>query len=198
MTLKITGKNLDLGESLRSYASERVDNIIGKYANRSLSGQLSVEKNHDRFITNCAIHLASGLDMQSSGEGHDAYVSVDAAVERLEKRLRRYKRRLKNHGQNASESAGWVESTGIDYVIDAEHTLSFDGGGEPIGAPAVIAEAPARVRAMSVSDAVMQMDLADQEFLVFRNAIHGGVNVVYRRADGNIGWIDPAGTATHE
>ncbi len=193
MTLKVTGKNLDLGESLRLYASERVGNIVEKYANRSLSGQLSVEKSHDRFVTNCAIHLASGLDMQSSGEGHDAYGSVDAAVERLEKRLRRYKRRLKNHGQNAGESASEVESTGIDYVIDAENSLSFDGGGEPVGAPAVIAEMPARVRSMSVSDAVMQMDLADQEFLVFRNAIHGGVNVVYRRADGNIGWIDPAG-----
>jgi ribosomal subunit interface protein len=196
MMLKITGKNLDLGESLRSYASERVGNIVGKYANRSLSGQLSVEKNHDRFITSCAIHLASGLDMQSSGEGHDAYVSVDAAVDRLEKRLRRYKRRLKSHGQNAGDSGLSVEGVGVDYVIDAEHSLSFDGAAEPIGAPAVIAETPARVRAMSVSDAVMQMDLAEQEFLVFRNAIHGGVNVVYRRSDGNIGWIDPAGTAT--
>jgi ribosomal subunit interface protein len=193
MTIKITGKNLDLGESLRSYASERVGNAVGKYASRSLSGQLSVEKNQDRFVTNCAIHLASGLDMQSSGEGHDAYVSVDAAVERLEKRLRRYKRRLKSHGQNASVSAPGVGGTGIDYVIDAEHALGDDAGSEPTGAPAVIAEMPARVRAMSVSDAVMQMDLADQAFLVFRNATHGGVNVVYRRADGNIGWIDPAG-----
>jgi hypothetical protein len=111
-------------------------------------------------------------------------------LERLEKRLRRYKRRLKSHGQGADGAAQLYDGAGIDYVIDAEQAGDA-GSGE--GAPAVIAETPARVRAMSVSDAVMQMDLADQTFLVFRNASHGGINVVYRRPDGNIGWIDPSG-----
>jgi ribosomal subunit interface protein len=190
MTIKVTGKNIDLGESLRSYALNRVDTALGKYSGRSLSGQISVEKNHDGFFTQCAMHLASGLDVQSTGSGADAYGSVDSAMERLEKRLRRYKRRLKSHGQGVDGPAQLYESAGIDYVIDAEQAADGESGE---GGPAVIAETPARVRAMSVSDAVMQMDLADQTFLVFRNASHGGINVVYRRPDGNIGWIDPSG-----
>ena len=190
MTIKVTGKNIDLGESLRAYALDRVDTALDKFSGRSLSGQISVEKNHDGFFTHCAIHLASGLDVQATGNGVDAYGSVDSAMERLEKRLRRYKRRLKSHGQGVDGPAQLYESAGIDYVIDAEQAADAESGE---GAPAVIAETPARVRAMSVSDAVMQMDLADQTFLVFRNASHGGINVVYRRPDGNIGWIDPSG-----
>ena len=190
MTIKVTGKNIDLGESLREYALNRVDTALDKFSGRSLSGQISVEKNHAGFFTHCAIHLASGLDVQSTGNGADAYGSVDSAMERLEKRLRRYKRRLKSHGQGVDGPAQLYESAGIDYVIDAEQAADAESGE---GGPAVIAETPARVRAMSVSDAVMQMDLADQTFLVFRNASHGGINVVYRRPDGNIGWIDPSG-----
>jgi ribosomal subunit interface protein len=196
MTIKITGKNLDLGESLRSYALNRVETALGKFSGRPVSGQISLEKNHDGFVTQCAMHLASGLDVQSAGNGADAYGSVDSAMERLEKRLRRYKRRLKSHGQGTGNSGHLLESAGIDYVIDLERTADSSGlEGDGAGAPAVIAETPARVRAMAVSDAVMQMDLADQPFLVFRNAAHGGINVVYRRPDGNIGWIDPSGGA---
>ncbi len=193
MTIKVTGKNIDLGENLRAYALNRVDTALDKYSGRSLSGQISVEKNHDGFFTHCAIHLETGLDVQSTGNGADAYGSVDSAMERLEKRLRRYKRRLKSHGQGVDGPAQLYDSTGIDYVIDAEQAADAGTGA---GAPVVIAETPARVRAMSVSDAVMQMDLADQTFLVFRNASHGGINVVYRRPDGNIGWIDPSGVVT--
>jgi ribosomal subunit interface protein len=196
MTIKITGKNVELGESLRNYAVGRIETALGKYAGRPLSGQVSLEKNHAGFLAQCAIHLASGLDMQSAGNGPDAYGSVDSAVERLEKRLRRHKRRLKSHGQGTSNSVHLFESQGIDYVIDVERAAAFPAGEEEgAGAPAVIAEMPARVRAMTVSDAVMQMDLAGQAFLVFRNAAHGGINVVYRRPDGNIGWIDPSGAA---
>jgi len=194
MTIKVTGKNLDLGESFRTYALTRVEGALSKYSTRFVSGQISVEKNHEGFLTQCSIHLASGLDVQSAGNGSDAYGSVDSAMDRLEKRLRRYKRRLKSHGQGMGNPGHLSEIGGIDYVIDAERTAeSADGSDSGQGAPAVIAEAPARVRVMPVSDAVMQMDLADQLFLVFRNAAHGGINVVYRRPDGNIGWIDPSG-----
>jgi ribosomal subunit interface protein len=194
MTIKVTGKNVDLGESLREYALNRIDGSLDKYSGRSVSGQISVEKNADGFFTQCSIHLASGLDVQCTGLAQDAYGSVDSAMDRLEKRLRRYKRRLKSHGQSADGPEQLFESVGIDYVLDAESVGDHPDGAEVVGgSPAVIAEAPARVRAMSVSDAVMQMDLADQAFLVFRNASHGGINVVYRRPDGNIGWIDPSG-----
>ena len=192
MTIKITGKNVDLGESLRKYALDRVETALGKFAGKPVSGQISVEKNSDGFTTQCAIHLETGLDMQSAGNGPDAYGSVDSAMGRLEKRLRRYKSRLKNHAQATVNPAQILDSAGMDYVIDVERTGEAGSG---VGAPAVIAEKPARIRAMAVSDAVMQMDLADQPFLVFRNAAHGGINVVYLRPDGNIGWIDPSGGA---
>ncbi len=194
MTIKITGKNVDLGDSLRSYAADRANSAITKYAGQCLSGTICLEKNQIAFVTHCALHLASGLDVQAAGEAVDAYASIDAALERVEKRLRRYNRRLKSHGQGIGESVPLPSGMGVDYVIDAGH---FDGeleeDGAEQGAPAVIAEKPARVMSMTVGNAVLHMDLADRQFLVFRNAAHGGVNVVYKRDDGNIGWIDPSG-----
>jgi len=196
MTIKVTGKNIDLGESLRSYALNRVEAALDKYSGRSVSGQISVEKNAEGFFAHCALHLDTGLDIQATGTGVDGYGSVDAATDRLEKRLRRYKRRINDHGQGAA-AAQHLEGPGVDYIIDVESAVddnedSHDGDGPP----AVIAENPVPVRAMSVSDAVMQLDLVESSFLVFRNAAHGGINVVYRRADGNIGWIDPSGVVT--
>ena len=195
MTIKITGKNIDLGENFRGYTLDRIESALGKFSGRSVSGQISVEKNTGGFLTQCAIHLDNGLDMQSTGNGPDAYGSLNSAIERLEKRLRRYKRRLKGHGQGTVHTPQLPDGAGIDYVIDLERTAESPDAGDGGDAPAVIAETPARVRSMAVSDAVMQMDLADRSFLVFRNAAHGGINVVYRRQDGNIGWIDPSGVA---
>ncbi|ADP69811.1 sigma 54 modulation protein/ribosomal protein S30EA [Rhodomicrobium vannielii ATCC 17100] len=195
MTIKVTGKNIDLGESLREYALNRVESALDKYSGRSVSGQISVEKNTDGFFSHCAIHLESGLDLQSTGTGVDGYASVDSAMERLEKRLRRYKRRIDDHGQGDA-AALQFESAGVDYIIDVESADESADTHDGDGAPAVIAESPVQVKALSVSDAVMQLDLADKSFLVFRNAAHGGINVVYRRADGNIGWIDTGGAVT--
>ena len=201
MISKITGKNVDLGENLRGYALNRLKTALEKYAGRSICEHVSVEKNHYGFLTQCSIHLASGLDIQSTGTGNDAYASVDSAIERLEKRLRRYKRRLKSHGQGIEIPAPMEAPAEADAhdLIDADDQ---DGGAKiaegDTGAPAVIAEMPARIRTMSVSDAVMQMDLAEKSLLVFRNAAHGGLNVIYRRSDGNIGWIDPNGVAGAE
>src|ERR1700741_5133049 len=115
MTIKVTGKNVDLGDNLRGYTLGRVEGALEKYAGRSLSGQVSVEKNHTGFAAQCAIHLASGFDLQASGTGQDAYSSVDAAAERLEKRLRRYKRRLKNYSQGAGVAGTGADNAGVDY-----------------------------------------------------------------------------------
>jgi ribosomal subunit interface protein len=196
MTIKVTSKNVDLGESLRAYASDRIYQAIDKYSNRSATGHVSVEKASSGFTTLCAIYLDSGIDLQANGDANDAYASVDAAAERLEKRLRRYKRRLKSHHLQQAAAAEAESDIGVDYTLkpDGEDASPEDDDHGPV----IVAETPAKVRRMSVSDAVMQMDLADQTFLVFRNASHGGVNVVYRRADGNIGWIDPSGVVSKE
>jgi len=190
MSIQITGKNLDIGDALRGFIVDHMDQIVDKFIGRDVSGHVRVQKEHNMFRTSCSIRLNSGLTLESNAESDDAYSSATQSFEKLEKRLRRYKRRLKNHhhdnnhvdkfsiGHPAVDSL--VESRDDDDVADDE-----DG-------PLIVAETKMVVPALSVSDAVMQMDLAEQPVLVFRNASHGNVNVVYRRADGNIGWIDPS------
>jgi ribosomal subunit interface protein len=187
MTIQITGKNLDVGEALRSYVQERVVHTVEKFIGRELDGHVRIEKEHGEFRTNCTIHLWQGMSLEAHGVASDAYQSADRACERLEKRVRRYKRRLKRHGGGDTPRK---QTPATDYVIRA----AMDGHEERDGDnPVIIAEAEAPVHEMAVSDAVMQMDLSDRAFVVFRNAGHGEINVVYRRDDGNIGWIDPAG-----
>ncbi len=190
MTIQVTGKNLDVGEALRSYVTERIENTLDKYVGTSLSGHVRIEKEHGAFRTGCSIQLRSGLSLQSSGEAADAYASADLALERLDKRLRRYKRRLNKHHSQGPVPAPEEFTQVPAYVIQGgEDELEEEEGGNPV----IIAETQMVLHDLPVSDAVMQMDLSDQQFVVFRNASHGRVNVVYRRPDGNIGWIDPGG-----
>lgn len=187
MTIQVTGKNLDVGEALRSYVQERVVHTVEKFIGRAPTGHVRIEKEHGDFRTNCTIHLWQGMSLEAHGEAPDAYQSADRACERLEKRVRRYTRRLKRHGGGETPRK---QTPAASYVIQAsqeEHEERDEDN------PVIIAETETVVHEMAVSDAVMQMDLADQPFVVFRNASHGEINVVYRRDDGNIGWIDPAG-----
>jgi ribosomal subunit interface protein len=191
MAIQITGKNLDLGSSLRGYVTDRLEKAFDKYGTDGLSGHILVEKEHGQFMTQCSVHLRSGLSLQSQGRAGEAYASVDEAMDRLEKRLRRYKRRLKNHhGADRSDGA---DLAAVDYTI--RQSEEADGEEEQELAPAIIAETQMAIRELSVGDAVMEMDLADKAFVVFMNASNGRMNVVYRRGDGNIGWIDPGGMA---
>jgi ribosomal subunit interface protein len=186
MTIQVTGKNLDVGEALRSYVQERVVHTVEKFIERELDGHVRIEKEHGEFRTNCTIHLWQGMSLEAHGVASDAYQSADRACERLEKRVRRYTRRLKRHGGGDTPRK---QTPATDYVIRA----AGDGHEErDDDNPVIIAEAEAPVHEMAVSDAVMQMDLSDRALVVFRNAGHGEINVVYRRDDGNIGWIDPA------
>ena len=196
MTIQVTGKNIDIGESLRQYVVEKITIAIEKYVETEISGHIRIEKERNHFVTNCSTHLKSGLALQSHGEAHDAYGSVDAAIERLEKRLRRYKRRLVDRHQLGAPRGNVDQATvATDYVLRAED--GTDGGEAPDDhTPLIVAETATTIRELSVSDAVMQMDLADAPVLVFRNAGHGRINVVYRRKDGNIGWIDPSKVET--
>jgi ribosomal subunit interface protein len=187
MTIQVTGKNLDLGEALRVYAQDRVMHTVEKFIGRETTGHVRIEKEHGEFKTSCIIHLWQGMSLEAQGMAPDAYKSADLACERLEKRVRRYKRRLKRHG--AGEDLR-KQTPAADYGIQAareEHEERDEDN------PVIIAEAESPVHEMTVSDAVMQMDLSDRLFVVFRNASHGEINVVYRRGDGNIGWIDPSG-----
>lgn len=187
MTIQVTGKNLDVGEALRSYVQERVASTVEKFIGRQPTGHVRIEKGRGEFRTDCTIHLWQGMSLEAHGVAPDAYQSADLACERLEKRVRRYTRRLKKHGGGETSRK---QTPAADYVIQAakeEHEERDEDN------PIVIAEVETVVHEMAVSDAVMQMDLSDRPFVVFRNASHGEINVVYRRDDGNIGWIDLAG-----
>ena len=184
MGLRISGKNIDIGEAFRTHAELRVGNAVDKYFDGGFTGHVTLEREGSGFRTDCAVHLDTGVVLQAEGRGHDARQSFDQAAERIEKRLRRYKGRLKDHTAKRSDA-----TPATAYVIEAPDENSE----APEGAePTIIAEEATSLQTMTVSGAVMTMDLTDARVVVFRNAGHGGVNVVYRRSDGHIGWIDPA------
>ena len=186
MTIQITGKNLDVGDALRQYTHDRITDMLEKYVGRTFPGHIRIEKNKNQFSTNCSVDLWSGLSLHSHGASDNPHTSVDMALERLDKRLRRYKSRLRNHHNNKHNSI--PELSAADYVV--EHANDEESKPEE-HIPVVIAEKQAIIRELPVSDAVMELDLANRPFLLFKNAGHGRINIVYRREDGNIGWMDP-------
>ncbi|MGD9670555.1 MAG: ribosome-associated translation inhibitor RaiA [Hyphomicrobiaceae bacterium] len=190
MTIQVTGKNVDAGEAYKAYILDKISTVLEKYIGPEISGHVRLEKDKVGFRTNCSIRLRTGLQVEAHGEGVDAYGSADAAVERLEKRVRRYKRRLKNHHNGREHDTFGAEQPATDYTVRISEEEETEAANDH---PMIIAEAERGIRELTVSAAVMQLDLSENEFLVFRNAAHGGLNVVYRRRDGNIGWIDPAG-----
>lgn len=188
MTIKITGKNVEVSEAYSTFASERILESLEKYVGNEISGHVRLEKERGRFRTSCSITLKSGMMLEAQGGAADAYASVDAAVEKLEKRVRRHRRRLKSHHHGGKQRRVVFESAGRDYTVElGEDSEDADAADNPV----VIAENEFKLPELSVSEAVMQLDLTDSAFLLFRNAANGTTNIVYRRQDGNVGWIDP-------
>jgi ribosomal subunit interface protein len=187
MTLQITGKNIDAGDAFQTYAGDKISSVLQKYLGGAPDGHIRLERERGLFKTSCSVRLTSGLLLEAHGEGGDAYSSVDSAAHRLESRVRRYKSRIKRHSSAAADARRQAEVEAPDYVV----SLSDDDQSEQPGAnPLIIAEGQRNIGHMTVSDAVMQLDLSEASFMIFRNAAHGGLNVVYRRNDGHIGWID--------
>jgi ribosomal subunit interface protein len=194
MPFRVSGKNLDIGEALRERVSARIVEALSKYFDGGYSGHVTVEKEGFGFRTECAIHLDSGMTLHTDANAADAYSSADQAALRIEKRLRRYKRRLKDRSAaraNGANGANIIDAP--SYVIEApdidsdEEVTEFN--------PVIIAEQTTALKQLSVSEAVMELDLTGAPVVVFRHASHGRVNLVYRRPDGNVGWVDPpAGT----
>jgi ribosomal subunit interface protein len=201
MQIQVSGKHVAVGEALRTRVTDELLLSIGKYFDRGGDADVLVSKDGHNFKVDCAVTLASGQQLQSHGLGGDAHGAFDAALAKIETRIRRYKRKLKSHSVQATAKAA---ETAALYVLRAPEDLpdlgdDDDGWGESDdhGAPAamVIAETQEALRTMTVSMAVMQLDLTESQTIVFRNAAHGGLSVVYRRPDGNIGWIDPERTS---
>ena len=185
MSLRISGKNLDVGDAFRGHVEARVGDAVRKYFDGGFTGHVVLEREGSGFKSDCAIHLDTGVVLQAEGRAQDAHQSFDRAAERIETRLRRYKRRLKDHHAPRREETAQAAT----YVIAA---LDEDEEVAPDYNPVIIAEGTTDLDTLTVGGAVLAMDLTGRPVLVFRNAGHGGINVVYRREDGNIGWIDPS------
>ena len=187
MQIQVTGKNLDIGQSLRTQIEEKVSAHVNKYYDRAISVHVTVEKQKSSFEAECVLHLATGLTLNSTGTAGDAYSSFDMCLEHLEKRLRRYKRRLKNHHRERQNPIPRADVA--SYVIASEEVEVEDEAEEL--SPVIIAETSHEIAQLSVGEAVMKLDLSDVPFVLFKRDEGGQVNIVYRRNDGHVGWIDP-------
>ncbi|MDZ4371061.1 MAG: ribosome-associated translation inhibitor RaiA [Phenylobacterium sp.] len=195
MQVQVTGKHVDVGEALRSRVSDELSTSIAKYFDRGGGADVVVSREGGAFKVDCAVTLASGQQFTTQGTGADAHQAFDAALHKMAKRVRRYKNRLKDHHPQAlarqAETAAYFVIAAPDLEDDDEDDDAVSSG---IGEPMIIAETEKQIRSMTVSMAVLELDMTEAQTIVFRNAAHGGLSVVYRRPDGNIGWIDPERT----
>lgn len=188
MRYQISGRQIDIGEALQTYVTNGIGLIAEKYAGRPTEAVVVFSKQAQEFQCEATIHLSTGLTAQAKARAFEIYSAFDQCSEKLEKQLRRYKRRLKDHHRDRPQPV--EASGGSTYVIAAS---GADGENEPETLqPVIVAEMETKIPSISVGEAVMQMELAEASVLVFRDDKTDGVNVVYRRDDGNIGWIDPS------
>jgi len=189
MTLRISGKSISVGEALRSRVSERTDEVLRKYFDGNYSGHITLSKDGFGFRTDCALHLDSGITLEADSNATDAYASADQALLMIEKRLRRYKSRLKDRSARKAyaASAALADIDAPSYVIEAPAEEDEVSDYSPV----IIAEATKSLKRLSVSEAVQELDLTGAACIVFQHGSSGRVNIIYRRTDGNVGWVDP-------
>ena len=199
MQLSVTGKQTEIGEALRRHIEASLGSILDKYFKTAIEAHVIVSKEAHLSRAEISIHIGRGIVVNARAAASEAYLAFDAAAERLAKQLRRYKRRLRDHHAKGREPAGASERA-MDYVLapieEEEAEEEAAEAGNVNGAPAVIAEMSTELPSLTVGEAAMRMDLAEAPVLLFRNRSHGELNLVYRRTDGNIGWIDPELDAT--
>ncbi|MBT4906590.1 MAG: ribosome-associated translation inhibitor RaiA [Rhodospirillaceae bacterium] len=193
MQVMVTGKQLNVGDALRSHVETQLSDAVSKYFEHAIEASVvfSPQGKGKQVRSDISVHVGRNIQMQGHAESNGAQAAFDAAMERIAKRLRRYKRRLRDHRKAASDAAA-VEAQ--QYVLAAGN----EDEEEPVtenDQPVVIAEMTTQIDSLTVGEAVMRMDLANTEVLVFQNRAHGGINVIYRRSDGNVGWVDPQGNA---
>lgn len=187
MRYQITGKQIDVGEALQTHVTNELGSMLDKYSQRPTDANVIFSKAGHEHVCEVIVHLSSGLNAAAKGHAAEIYAAFESCSEKMDKQLRRYKRRLKDHHK---DRAGPVEHFGVSSYILAGEPDSEDSEPDSLQ-PIIVAEMEAKIPSLSVGEAVMQMELAGAPVLVFRNEKKDGVNVVYRRDDGNIGWIDP-------
>jgi ribosomal subunit interface protein len=193
MQITVSGKQVDLSDALRVRVSDHLDVIANKYFDHAMEAQVTFSRARSFFICDINVHAGRGLRLRGEGEAADANSAFDDAAEHIAKRLRRYRRRVNDHARDSANRER--PEAARQYVLqqeDAGTAPAANGGAETTTYATVIAEQVTEISLLTVSEAVMRMDLADQPVLMFRNSTTGELNVVYRRSDGNIGWIDPS------
>ncbi|MGA8447507.1 MAG: ribosome-associated translation inhibitor RaiA [Roseiarcus sp.] len=184
MTLRVSGKNLDIGEALRRHVLEKVEATVARYFGGSVGGHVVMTREGSGYRSDCTLHLSSGISLHAESHGHEPYLCFDQAADKIEKRLRRYKARLKDHAGVPGVGRGQI----ANYVVEPPQEEEEPAGGFN---PVVVAEGTDELKSLSVAFAVAELDLSGAPVVVFQHAGSGRVNVVYRRRDGAIGWLDP-------
>jgi ribosomal subunit interface protein len=184
MTLRVSGKNLDIGEALRQHVLEKVEATVARYFGGSVGGHVVMTREGSGYRSDCTLRLSSGISLHAEGRAHEPYLCFEQAADKIERRLRRYKTRLKDRAAPAGVGRGKV----ANYVVEAPGEEEEPAGGYD---PVVVAEGTEDLKSLSVASAVAELDLSGAPVVVFQHAGSGRVNVVYRRRDGAIGWLDP-------
>ncbi len=188
MQIEVNGKQIDIGDALRAHVIDALSLAMEKYAERPVDATVTFAKDGHEYKCECSTHLSTGMKAQATGKANEIYAAFDVANERLAKQLRRYKRRLKNHHKARStpferfEASSFVIESDSPDVEDASDSMQ----------PVIIAESTTSIPVLSVGEAVLQMEIGSEPVVMFRNEKNDGINVVYRREDGNVGWIDPS------
>ncbi len=189
MRYQISGRQMDVGEALQTHVKSELGDTFDKYAQRPTDATVVFGRDASAYQCEVVVHLSTGLNVASKAQSHEIYAAFESAREKIDKQVRRYKRRLRDHHRDRRAP--------VEFDQGALYVLASDEGTDEADTatlqPIIIAETEAKIPSLSVGEAVMQMELAAAPLLVFRNEKHGGVNVVYRREDKNVGWIDPAG-----
>ncbi len=187
MRYQISGRQIDIGEALQVHVKEQLGAVVDKYTGRPTDANVFFSKTGSEFKCEAIVHLSTGLTAQANGKAHEIYAAFDSCCEKMDKQLRRYKRRLKDHHRDRPQPVELLGASSYILASDSEETESEPESLQPI----IVAEMETKIPSLSVGEAVMQMELAGAPVLIFRNEGKKAVNVVYRREDGNIGWIDP-------
>jgi len=185
MNVTVKGKQMDVGDALRGYVSNNLGEAVSKFFPNTIDGQVVFARDAHESTADIQLHVGRGIVLQSHGKAGEPYPAFDSALEKLARQLQRYKKRLTNHHRRDNT----VEPEMVtDYVIEPVDDEAHEAANEQ---PLVIAEMQTSIETLTVSEAVMLLDLASLPALMFKNSAHGGLNMVYRRADGNISWVDP-------
>ncbi len=198
MTLRVSGKNLAIGEALRTHVHARIDGVVAKYHAGLPTGHVTIEPEGSGYRADCTLFLKAGITLQVEAVAHDPYASFDKAADRIERRLRDHRKRTQTRfveagsaGIDGAGRAGAEDAPAEETVQGGDDIAASGVGGGEANFPAVVAESPDSFEEMTVAAAVRALDATDCPVVVFRFDRDRRINIVYRRPDGNIGWIDP-------